>query len=223
MQMSYKWRKESLQKKALRFILMNIERYGFELVDYFEPQYITGCFSSSPGCVPDSLGRAAFRSASRLFLWTAAFVLTKQFATQQLILSSDSYFESFWNIFSQSFPLKCPINKYEIITVFVEDSRLFLFVQSCWQSETPWDVHPSCMSNVADMMGCWRVVNILHRENQEEVNITSITNPHLELCFCNNICAIRPNPTFCLSWNEVSVKMIMCLSPGFLWQPLFAS
>lgn len=129
----------------------------------------------------------------------------------------------FLKFFSQSFPLKCPINKYEIITVFVEDSRLFLFVQSCWQSETPWDVHPSCMSNVADMMGCWRVVNILHRENQEEVNITSITNPHLELCFCNNICAIRPNPTFCLSWNEVSVKMIMRLSPGFLWQPLFAS
>lgn len=61
------------------------------------------------------------------------------------------------------------------------------------ESETHWDVHPSWMSNVADMMGCWRVINIL-QEKQEEVNITSITNPHLELCFCNNIFAIRPNP-----------------------------
>lgn len=43
-------------------------------------------------------------------------------------------------------------------------------------------------------MGCWRVVNILHGEKPEEVNITSITKPHLELRFCNHICAIHPNP-----------------------------
>lgn len=59
----------------------------------------------SPGCVPDSVGRTAFQSASRLFLWTAAFVLTKQIATQRLILSSDSYFEPSWDIFpSQCVP-----------------------------------------------------------------------------------------------------------------------
>lgn len=128
---------ESLQKKALHFILMNIEWHGFEMVGHSELRKSLHALpllpSLSPGCVPDSLGRVAFRSASRLFLWTAAFVLTKQIATQQLISSSDSYFEPSHNIFSQSFPLKCPINKYEIITVFGEGSWLFLFVQSCWQ------------------------------------------------------------------------------------------
>lgn len=41
----------------------------------------------SPGSVPDSVGRAAVQSESmRLFLWTAAFVLTKQNATHWLML-----------------------------------------------------------------------------------------------------------------------------------------
>lgn len=149
----------------------------------------------SPGCVPDSVGRVVFHSASRLFLWTAAFVLTQQIATQRLILSSDSYFEPPWYISPPSvFLLKCTIKKYEITTVFGEDSWFFLSDQSCWQSEKHWDVHPSWMSNLADMMGGWRVVNILYRENQEGEYITSITNPHLDLRFCNNICAIRYNP-----------------------------
>lgn len=140
---------KSLQKKALRFILMNIEWHGFEMAIL---SCVNHCmlflfFLLSPGCVPDSLGRAAFRSASRLFLWTAAFVLTKQIATQQLISSSDSYFEPSHNIFSQSFPLKCPINKYEIITVFGEGSWLFLFVQSCWQrvKHTEMCTHHECL------------------------------------------------------------------------------
>lgn len=44
----------------------------------------------SAGSVPDSVGRAAVQSQSRFFLWTAAFALTKQNATQQLISCSQS-------------------------------------------------------------------------------------------------------------------------------------
>lgn len=47
----------------------------------------------SPGSVPDSVGRAAIQSQSRLFLWTAAFVLTKQNATHWLMLCSHSCFK----------------------------------------------------------------------------------------------------------------------------------
>lgn len=47
----------------------------------------------SPGSVPDSVGRAAIQSESRLFLWTAAFALTKQNATHWLMLCSHSCFK----------------------------------------------------------------------------------------------------------------------------------
>lgn len=48
----------------------------------------------SAGSVPDSVGRAAVQSESRFFLWTAAFALTKQNATQQLISCSQSRLRS---------------------------------------------------------------------------------------------------------------------------------
>lgn len=62
----------------------------------------------SPDSVPDSVGRAAIQSESRLFLWAAALVLTKQNATHGLMLCSHSCFkgnqrtllERIWILFS---------------------------------------------------------------------------------------------------------------------------
>lgn len=65
-------------------------------------------------------------------------------------------------------------------------------------------------------------VNILNKDKHEEENISTISSPTRIYGSVTTFVQSVAIHTY-LPWNGVSVKMIMRLSPGFLWQPVFAS